>query len=80
MLVVDSSKMIVTTVAEVTEEATGQTMTYVYETHGEDKFNEIVEFYANTRSGLRSVVRGFAYRDQDGNDVLVAEKVIENKL
>jgi hypothetical protein len=80
MLVVDSNKMIVTTIAEVTDEATGQTMTYVYETYGEDKFNEIVEFYANTRAGLRSVVRGFAYRDQDGNDVLVAEKVIENKL
>lgn len=80
MLVVDSTKMIVTTVAEVTEEATGQTMIYTYETYGEDKFNEIVEFYANTRAGLRSVVRGYAYRDQDGNDVLVAEKVIENKL
>ena len=80
MLVVDSTKMIVTTVAEVTDEATGQTMVYVYETYGEDKFNEMVEFYTNTRAGLRSVVRGYAYRDQDGNDVLVAEKVIENKL
>jgi hypothetical protein len=79
MLVVDTNKMIVTTVAEVTDE-TGITTTYVYETHGEDKFNEIAEFYANTRAGVRSVVRGFAYRDQDGNDVLVAEKVFETKL
>jgi aminoglycoside phosphotransferase family enzyme len=79
MLVVDANKMIVTTVAEVTDE-TGITTTYVYETHGEDKFNEIAEFYANTRAGVRSVVRGFAYRDQDGNDVLVAEKVFETKL
>ena len=79
MLVVDATKAIVTTVAEVTDE-TGSTMTYVYETHGEDKFNEIAEFYANTRAGLRSVVRGYAYRDESGNAVMVTERVFDKRL
>lgn len=79
MLVVDNTKTIVTTVAEVTYED-GQKMTYVYETYGEDKFRSIVDFYSTPRDGVSVVVRGFAYRDEDGNDVLVAEEKFETSL
>ena len=79
MLVVDTTKTIVTTVAEVTYED-GQTMTYVYETYGEEKFRAIADFYATARAGVRVVVRGLAYRDENGNDVLVAEEITDNTL
>lgn len=79
MLVVDTTKTIVTTVAEVTYE-TGEVMTYVYETYGEEKFRAIVDFYSTARAGVSVVVRGLAYRDENGNDVLVAEETITNTL
>jgi hypothetical protein len=79
MLVVDTTKTIVTTVAEVTHED-GQVMNYAYETYGEEKFRAIVEFYATARAGVRVVVRGLAYNDENGNGVMVAEEIIENTL
>jgi aminoglycoside phosphotransferase family enzyme len=55
-------------------------MTYAYETYGEEKFRAIVDFYATARAGVRVVVRGLAYNDENGNGVMVAEEIIENTL
>jgi hypothetical protein len=79
MLVVDTTKTIVTTVAEVTYED-GTVLPFVYETYGEEKFRAIVDFYATARAGVRVVVRGLAYNDENGNGVMVAEEIIENTL